>query len=354
MAKMKAAVFHEHGGPEKLRMEDVPRPEPGPHAVRVKVEWGALNHLDLWTRRRMPGVKLALPHIGISDVAGTVDALGEAVDEWTPGERVVVNPGLSCGACRHCRAGEDASCVSYRILGEHVPGGAAEHVVVPARNLLRVPEGFPLERAVATNLSYMTAYRMLVGRARVRPGERVLVLGAGSGVSGAAIQIARHLGARVYATTSTPEKMERAKAIGAEMVVNYRDDDEWHKTFYKATEKAGMDVVIDHVGEATWQKSLRSLAKGGRLVTCGATTGATTTQDVRLVFWRQLSLLGSTMANDREYREVMGLVFRGRLEPLIDEVYPLERLADAHRRMEQGDQFGKILIQVAGEEGPGV
>ncbi len=349
MPTMKAAVFHEHGDTDQIRLEEVPVPEPGPGEVRVKVAWGALNHLDIWTRKGLPGVELKMPHIGISDVAGTVDTVGEQVTGWENGDRVVVNPGVSCGKCIWCLRGEDATCKHYGILGEHLPGGAAEYAVVPARNLLRVPDGFPLEKACAANLSYMTAYRMLVSRAQVRPGENVLVLGAGSGVSSAAIQIADRLGADVYATTSTKEKEERAKALGAKMVVNYRENDDWHKAFYKATNKHGMDVVIDHVGEATWAKSVRALAKGGRLVTCGGTTGPKTEQDVRLLFWRQLSILGSTMAHDREYREVMSLVFNRKLDPPIDEVFPLERLAEAQRRMENHEQFGKIMIKVAGE-----
>lgn len=349
MSTMKAAVFHEHGPAENLRLEEVPRPEPGPRQVRVKVAWGALNRLDIWTRNGLPGVELQMPHIGISDLAGTIDKTGDRVEGWTQGDRVVVNPGLSCGDCIYCRRGETATCRKYGVMGEHAPGGAAEYAVVPARNLLRVPDGFPLQKACAGNLSYMTAYRMLASRAQVRPGENVLVLGAGSGVSGAAIQIAKQFGAYVFATTSTKEKEERAKALGADMVVNYRENEDWHKAFYKATDKHGMDVVVDHVGEATWQKSVRALAKGGRLVTCGGTTGPKTSQDVRLLFWRQLSILGSTMANDREYHEVMDLVFQGRLEPPIDEVYPLKNLGDAHRRMEREEHFGKIMIKVAGE-----
>ncbi len=346
---MKAAVLTAHGSLDVLKVTELPTPQPGTLEVRVRIAFAALNHLDLWTREGMPGLQLRFPHIGGCDMAGTVDALGPGVTGWSIGDRVVVNPGLSCGQCRYCRRGNDASCETYHLLGEHVNGGLAEHAVVPARNLLRVPDGFPLEKAAAANLAYMTAYRMVVGRAQVRPGERVLVLGAGSGVSGAAIQIARHQGARVYATTSSPEKMERAKALGAEAVVDYRTDKEWHKTLYQLTGKAGMDVVIDHIGEATWQQSVRSLAKGGRLVTCGATTGALVTTDVRLLFWRQISILGSTMADDREYREAMDLVFRGRLDPPIDEVYPLERIRDAHARLAAGDQFGKIVIRVAGK-----
>lgn len=350
MPTMKAAVFYEHGPVENLKVEQVDVPQPGPGAVRIKVAWAALNHLDLWTRRGMPGVVIQPPHIGGSDMSGIIDAVGDGVDAWQPGDRVVVNPGVSCGLCRFCRMGEDASCTTFHMLGEHAPGSNAEYTVVPARNLVRVPREYPLSKAAAAGVAYMTAYRMLVGRAQMRVGERVLVLGAGSGVSTAAIQIARRLGGTVYATTSNDEKMERAKALGAHHVVNYVDDPDWHKTLYKMTDKEGMDIVVDHIGEATWKQSIRSLAKKGRLVTCGGTTGPMVTQDVRLVFWRQLSILGSTMANHQEFSEVMDLVYRGEIDPPIDEVYDLDQIQDAHRRLETGEHFGKILLKVGGEE----
>lgn len=350
MATMKAAVFDAHGPIENLRMADLPVPEPGPGEVRVKMEWAALNHLDLWTRKGMPGVDLHFPHIGGSDGAGTVDAVGADVTPWKMGDRVVMNPGVSCGACRSCRAGHDASCDTYHMMGEHRPGSNAEYVIVPARNLVHVPGGYPLSKAAAAGVAYMTAYRMLVGRAQVRPGENVLVLGAGSGVSTAAIQIAARLGAVVYATTSSPEKVQRAKALGASHVIDYTVDDDWHKSFYKLTNKRGMDVVIDHVGEATWAKSVRSLAKGGRLVTCGGTTGPQTTQDVRLLFWRQLSILGSTMADHHEFAEVMELVYSGAVDPPIDEVFDLAQIQDAHRHLASGEQFGKVLLRIGGAE----
>lgn len=350
MASMKAVVFDEHGPVENLYVTQRPIPEPGPGEVRIKVAWAALNRLDLWTREGMPGLELSYPHIGGSDMAGTIDAVGTDVKAELVGQRVVVNAGVSCSRCDACRRGEDSQCDSYHIIGEHSTGGYAEYALVPARNVLAVPAGFPLRTACAASLAYQTAYRMLVGRAGLRPGERLLVLGAGSGVSAAAIEIGHLLGARVYATTSSAAKAERAKALGAEHVVDYTQDDDWHKTIYKLTDRAGIDVVVDHVGEASWSKSLRTLRKGGRLVTCGGTTGPMVTSDVRLLFWRQISILGSTMANHREFCEVMGLVFDGRLTPAIDEEYPLERVADAHRRMEAGDQFGKIMIRVSGDE----
>ncbi len=351
---MKAVVFDEHGPVENLYVAELPVPEPGPGQVRIKIAWAALNHLDLWTRRGMPGLNLTYPHIGGSDMAGTIDAVGEGVEGQASvpgiGDRVVVNAGVSCGHCVRCRAGEDSECDTYHIIGEHTTGGYAEYAVVPARNVVKVPDGFPLKKACAASLAYQTAYRMLKGRADLRPAERLLVLGAGSGVSSAAIQIGKLLGARVYATTSSAAKAERARTLGADHVIDYTQDEDWHKTMYKLTEKQGVDVVMDHVGEATWQKSLRTLRKGGRLVTCGGTTGPMVTSDVRLLFWRQISILGSTMANHAEYREVMQLVFDGRLDPPIDETFELEAVPDAHRRMEEGDQFGKIMIRVSGEE----
>ncbi|MBW3582060.1 MAG: zinc-binding dehydrogenase [Euryarchaeota archaeon] len=348
---MKAVVFHEHGPVENLSLESVPVPEPGAGDVRIKVAYCALNHLDLWTRDGLPGLKLEMPHIGGSDISGTVDTLGAGTERYgfQPGDRVVVNPGVSCGHCRFCRMGEDPLCDTYHILGEHTRGGYAEYAVVPVRSLMSVPEGVPLKTAAAASLAYQTAYRMVVGRAKLRPRENLLVLGAGSGVSTACIQIGKMLGATVYTITSSDEKMRLAKAIGADHVVDYTKDTEWEKTLYKLSGKRGMDVVVDHVGEATWVKSMRTLGKGGRIVTCGGTTGPKLQLDVRHLFWKGHTVMGSTMANDQEWREVMGLVYAGKLEPVIDTEFGFADLPDAHRRMEEAEQFGKIVIRVAGE-----
>ncbi|OGS51512.1 MAG: alcohol dehydrogenase [Euryarchaeota archaeon RBG_16_68_12] len=343
---MKAVIFRTHGGPEVLEpVADFPEPALGPEDVLVRVRAAALNHLDLTVRQGIPTLKLPLPHILGSDVAGEVARIGDDAGGFEVGERVAVNPGLSCGECEFCVAGDESMCVDFKILGEHVNGGYAEYVAVPARNLARLPTEFPWEAAAAAPLVFLTAWRMLITRAKVRPGEDVLVLGAGSGVSTAAIQIAKLAGCTVFATSSSDEKLRRAKEIGADVLINYKAVP-WSKAVWELTGKRGVDVVVDHVGAATFKDSLRSLRKGGRLVTPGATTGAVTEIDLRYVFWRQLGILGSTMASQREFEEVMKLVFMGRLKPVVDTVFPLEEARKAHEYLERGEQFGKVVLRV--------
>ena len=339
---MRAAVVEDHGGPEVVRVRDVPDPEPGRGEVRVAVRAVALNHLDLWVRRGLPGLKLTFPHIGGSDVAGTVDAIGPGVPGVERGRRVLVNPALWCGECEFCRKGEESLCVSFHIFGEHVPGGMAEYAVVPARNVLAIPDSLSFEAAAAVPLVYQTAWRAL-RRARLAEGETILVLGASGGVATAAIQIAKWRGAVVVAVTRGEEKVEKVRALGADEVVD-RSRGDFSKIVWEWTGKRGVDVVLENVGEATWKGSLRVLAKGGRLVTYGATTGPRGEVDIRLLFWRQLELIGSTMASKREFEEAMALVFDGSLAPVIDVVWPLERARDAHERLERGEQFGKIVL----------
>jgi NADPH:quinone reductase-like Zn-dependent oxidoreductase len=340
---MRAAIFDEHGGPEVIQVrDDVPTPEPGSGEVRLRVAASGMNHLDLWVRRGLP-VETTMPHIGGSDVAGTVDTLGDGVSGWLPGDRVVVNPSLWCGECEWCRAGEEPLCLRYRILGEHTQGGFAEHVVVPARNLYRIPDGVPFPTAAAAPLAFLTAWRGLITRARLRPGESVLVTGASGGVATAAIQIAKRLGAMVYAVTSAPW-VERVYGLGADAVFD-RTVSDYSREIWQATGKRGVDVVFDSVGEATFQQNLRSLARAGRLVAYGATTGPKGEADIRLVFWKQLEILGTTMSNQAEFREVMDRVFRGELEPVVDVVWPLDRAAEAHARLEAGEAFGKIVLE---------
>ncbi|HUH11602.1 MAG TPA: zinc-binding dehydrogenase [Longimicrobiales bacterium] len=338
---MRAAIFHEHGGPEVVVIEDVERPEPGAGEVLVRVKATGMNHLDLWVRRGLP-IETVMPHIGGSDVAGVVEALGPGVEGAREGERVLVNPSLFCGRCAWCRAGEQCLCERYRILGEHTQGGMAEYVVVPAGNLHPLPDGFPFEKAAAAPLVFQTAWRGLMGRGRLRAGEDVLITGASGGVATAAIQIAKLAGARVFAVT-TGENVERVRALGADVVYD-RTEVEFARGVWADTGKRGVDLVFDSVGEATWTACLRSLAKGGRLVTYGATTGPDAATDVRLVFWRQLEILGTTMSNVAEFGRVMGLVLEGRLEPVVDVAWPLERAREAHERLERGEQFGSIVL----------
>lgn len=342
---MQAMVVTAHGGPEVLQLLELPAPEPGAGEARVRVRATALNHLDLWVRRGLPGLPPSFPHVGGCDVAGEIEALGAGVQGWRVGERVVVNPTISCGQCEWCRRGEDNLCDSFAIVGEHRWGGLAELVAVPAANLVRMPDQIAFEEAAAAPLVYATAWRMLITGAQVKPGETVLVLGAGGGVNSAAIQVAKIAGAQVWATTSSAGKMARARELGADWVVNYNDED-WGKAVWQKSGKRGVDIVVDNVGAATWQASLRSLRKGGRLVTVGATSGPKAETDIRYIFYRHLKIIGSTMSNRGEFQDVMNLVWQGRLRPVVDRVLPLEETAAGHRLLEAGGQFGKIVIRV--------
>ena len=340
---MRAAIFDEHGGPEVVSVREVETPEPGPGEVRIRVEASGMNHLDLWVRRGLP-IETTMPHIGGSDIAGTVDGVGEGVEGWCGGERVVVNPSLWCGECEWCQAGEEPLCVDYRILGEHTQGGFAEYVTVPARNLYRLPDGVAFETAAAAPLVFLTAWRGLVTRGRLREGDTVLITGASGGVATAAIQIARHLGATVHAVTSAPW-VDRARDLGAHHVYDRTDEAvDYGKEVWKATEKRGVDVVLDSVGEATFTRNVRTLAKKGRMVVYGATTGPKGEIDLRLLFWRQLEILGTTMSDQTEFQNVMDRVFRGDLAPVVDVAWPLERARDAHARLEAGEAFGNIVL----------
>ncbi len=341
---MHALVFYEHGGPEQLRYAGVPEPVAGPGEALVQVKAAALNHLDLWVRQGIPGLRLAMPHIGGSDVAGVVAAVGEDVDEAWVGRRVIINPSLGCGRCEYCRAGQQCLCAGFHVFGEHVPGGLAEYAVAPAANLYAIPDDFGFAEAAAVPLVYQTAWRALMTQARLRAGERVLILGAGGGVASAAIQIARLAGAYVYAATSTPAKERRALELGADETINYREVD-FSKEIWRRTGKRGVDVVLENVGPATWAGSMRALCRGGRLVTFGATTGRFAETDLNLLFWNQVSLIGSTMATYAEFEAVMGLVFSRRLRPIVDRVMPLRDGAEAQRLLEAGEQFGKLVLE---------
>lgn len=338
---MKAVFFRRHGGNEVLEHGDWPDPRPGPGEVVVAIRAAGLNHLDLFVRSGIPHVPL--PQVPGADGAGVVAELGEGVSGFAVGERVLIQPGLFCGACEFCRAGEQSLCVTFAIVGEHVPGTFAEKVAVPARNLFPIPEKLTFEQAAAFPLTFQTAWRMLIGRGAVGPGDTVLIHGVGGGVGWAALEIALLAGARVIATTSGEEKAAEARAAGAELVIDYTRDDVG-KSVRDATAKRGVDVVLDSVGEKTWMTSLKAVRRGGRIVTCGATTGPNPSEEIRLIFWKQISILGSTMANDREFRALLAAVAAGRLSPRIDRVFPLSQAPDAYRRLEEGRQFGKIVL----------
>lgn len=340
---MRAAVFWRHGGPEVVEIADVPRPQVGPGLVLIAVRAAALNHLDLWARRGLPGLQLEFPHIGGSDIAGVVEEVGDGVAGFGPGTRALVNPSLWCGSCDWCLKGEESLCTSYKIIGEHIRGGLAEFAAVPAANVLPIPDDLSFEEAAAVPLVYQTAWRGLVSRGRLQAGEYLLVTGASGGVSTAAIQIAKHLGATVFAVTAGPEKVARVRELGADHVIDRLESD-FSKEVWKATDKQGVDIAFDSVGEAVWPDLLRALARDGRLVTYGATTGAAGQVEIRLTFWKQLQIIGTTMSSASEFNEVMSLVFEKKLKPVIDVVWPLEDAREAHHRLEAGQQFGKIVL----------
>lgn len=338
---MKAVRFHEHGDVSVLRYEEAPDPRPAPGEVLVRVRACALNHLDLWQRRGMERVRIPFPHISGADVAGEI--LEPGGSGLPAGTRVVVQPGISCGRCRACLSGRDNECPTYTVLGYMNDGGYAELVKVPSANVVALPDGIDFVQGAAFPLTFLTAWHMLLTRAGLRAGEDVLVLAAGSGVGQAAIQIARLHGARVFATGGTDEKLARAHDLGADAVINHYTDD-LPRRIRELTNGRGVDVVVEHVGQATWDRSMRCLARGGRLVTCGATTGPQGSVNLQFLFARQLSLLGSYMGTKGELLEAMPFFAAGRLKPAVDRVYPLRDAAAAQERLEQAGQFGKIVL----------
>jgi NADPH:quinone reductase-like Zn-dependent oxidoreductase len=341
---MKAVIISEHGGPEVLRYTDFPEPSIGPHEALVRVRACALNHLDLWIRRGLPGRSVPFPHILGSDISGEVAAVGANVKNARVGDKVLLAPGISCGECVPCMAGRDNFCKDYVLFGSTVHGGYAEFVKSPAANLIPIPARLSFEQAAAVPLVFLTAWHMLFYRAHLQPAEVVLVIAAGSGVGSAAVQIAKVTGARVIATAGSEAKLAKAKELGADDVLLHGG--EFAREVKRLTNGRGADVVFEHVGAATWDQSVYSLAHGGRLVTCGATTGFEGKINVGYLFARQLSLLGSFMGHKSELFSVLELFQRGLLKPVIDCVMPLELAADAHRRLENREQFGKVVLRI--------
>jgi len=343
---MKAVRFHEHGGPEVLRYEDAPDPVAGPGEVLVRVRACALNYLDIWERRGLPRVTFPMPHISGSDVAGEIVATPIDAPGLSAGTRVMLQPGISCGRCIECLSGRDNQCANYESLGyRNHPGGYAEYITVPIQNVIPIPDSIDFTRAAAFPLTFLTAWHMLVTRAGLQRGNDVLVLAAGSGVGQAAIQIANLQGARVFATAGSEEKLERARKLGVHAAINHHTADVAAEVL-RLTGRRGVDVVFEHVGEATWSKSMRSLARGGRLVTCGATTGAQVGLDVQALFAKQLSVLGSYVGTKGELLQIAPLFFAGKLDPVIDRTFPLAQAAEAQRRLESSEHFGKIVLEV--------
>jgi NADPH:quinone reductase-like Zn-dependent oxidoreductase len=342
---MKAVVIHQHGDPAVLHYTDVAEPHVRSQEVLVRVRACALNHLDLWVRRGLPGVAIPLPHIPGSDIAGEVAKVGSEVTTVREGQKVLLAPGVTCGKCAACLAGNDNLCRTFTNLGYMIDGGCAEYVRCPEVNCMAYPENLDWAHAAAVPLVFQTAWHMLIGRAQLRAGEDVLVLAAGSGVGSAAIQIAKFFGARVIATAGTDEKLAKAKALGADEVIQHKIMP-IAKEVKRLTNGRGVDVVVEHVGVATWEDSVKSLASGGRLVTCGATTGYDAKLDLRFLFTRQLSIMGSYMGTKDELRTLLKLVAAGRLKPTVDKVFSLNDCMAAHEYLEQGKQFGKVVLRV--------
>jgi len=342
---MKAIVFTEHGGPDVLRTMEVQEPKIGTTDVLVKVHACALNHVDLWVRRGLPGIQIPFPHILGSDISGEVAQVGASEARVRIGQRVLLAPGLSCGQCAACSAGNDNMCRRYTLFGYLVDGGCAEYVRAPEVNVIPIPGDLSFEEAAAVPLVFLTAWHMLVTRARLQPGEDVLVLGAGSGVGSAALQIAKEMGARVIATAGSDQKLQKARELGASEVIHHGRQKIVDEV-KRITERRGVDVVFEHVGAATWEMSVASLAVGGRLVTCGATTGYEGRIDLRVLFSRQLTLLGSYMGSRGELYSVLKLIGQRKLKAVIDRVLPLAQCATGHELMEKREQFGKIVLRV--------
>ena len=342
---MKAIVFRQHGAPDVLKYEDVPEPALRANDVLVRVKACALNHLDLWVRRGLPNVQIPLPHVPGSDVAGEIAKIGADVTNISVGQKVALAPLVSCGKCPACLAGLDNHCRQATNLGYMIDGGCAEFVRAPEVNCLPYPENLRWEEAAAIPLVFQTAWHMLITRAQLQPGEDVLILGAGSGVGSAAIQIAKFFGARVIATAGSDQKLSKAKQLGADHLIHNKSQ-KIRDEVRRITNKRGVDVVFEHVGTATWEDSLASLAPAGRLVTCGATAGYDAKIDLRFLFSRQLSLLSSYMGTKSELHTVMKLVAAGKLKPIVDRVFPLAEAAAAHAYLESGSQFGKVVLSL--------
>ena len=343
---MKTILFHTHGGPEALEYADFPTPQPKPGEALIRLRAAALNRMDIFVRNGWPGLKLEYPHIPGADGAGEIVELGEGTTGFQTGERVVINANLGCGECEFCQRGADNLCRTWHLLGETIRGTYAEYIALPVKQLHKIPDGYDIHKAAAAALVYQTAWHSLVTRGGVKAGETVAVVGAGGGVNTASIQIAKHRGAKVIVIGSNAEKLSQAQTIGADICIDRSKDEDWSKAVFIATEKRGVDIVVDNVG-TTFPLSLRALKKGGRLLTVGNSGAPRFEIDNRYIFSKHLSIIGSTMSPMQDFHEVMDIVFTGKLDPIIDKTFPLKDAAAAHERLWQGENFGKITLDIS-------
>ncbi|OGW85259.1 MAG: alcohol dehydrogenase [Omnitrophica bacterium RIFCSPHIGHO2_02_FULL_46_11] len=342
---MKAIIFKEHGDIDRLIYTDVPEPKIGSDEVLIRVRACALNHLDIWTRQGMPGVPIPLPHILGCDISGEVEKIGANVTGISKGMHVIIAPGISCGSCNWCKDGWDSLCDQYKIIGFQIDGGYAEFVKVPVRNLIPISDRYSWEEWAACPLVFLTAWHMLITRAKLQKGETVLVHAAGSGVGSAGIQIAKVFGARVITTVGSDEKEKRAKELGADEVINYKKTD-FGKRARDLTQGQGVDIVLEHIGAETFLKSLAALAKRGRLVTCGTTSGSAVQLDLRFLFVRQHAVMGCYMGGLEELNKAVELLNKGSVKPVVDSTFPLTEAREAHQRMLDRKNFGKIVLKI--------
>ena len=342
---MKAALIHQFGNADVFQFEEIPTPVVKPNEVLVKLAYAGLNHVDVWVRKGLPAYPVMLPHVMGADGAGTVEKVGTDVEGVSPGDRVLIIPALTCGQCHFCKMNRDNACDTFEILGTKRQGTYAEHIAIPDENVIVLPDEFSFEKAAAFPLAYLTAWHMLVGRAKIQPKEKVLIVGASAGVGVASIQICKAVKATSYAVTTNANKADALKKIGADHVFVETGTEDFHRWAVTQTKGMGMDVVVEHVGPATWTKSVSSLAKYGRLVTCGMTTGPTVPLELRNLFGRDLSILGARMGTSKEFQELAALVFDGKIDPVIDKIFPLAEAAQAHAWMEEKKQVGKIILK---------
>lgn len=344
---MKAVVIHEHGGLDYLKVEELAEPRIAQNEVILQVRSASLNHLDIWVRKGRPVLELQMPHILGSDAAGIVIDKGTETHGFNIGDEVILNPGLSCGCCEYCRRGEQSQCVSFGIIGMTKPGTFAEKVAVPFYNLWPKPAHMDFNEAAALPLAYQTAWRMLVTRAGLKAGETILIHGIGGGVALAALQLAKLAGAEVIVTSASDEKLVKAKKIGADHTINYKTTSDVAEVVREITHGRGIDIVVDTVGAATWYTDFEAVRRGGRIVLCGATGGATAQTDLQSLYWNQITVLGSTMGSNEDFRQMLEAVTAAKLKPIIDSVRPLESIKEATARMENAEQFGKIVLRVS-------